>query len=130
MLVGGDGGAVLSHQPVDGRAQADGLQDRRGAGLEAVRRVGVGDRVHGHRADHLAAALVGRHAGQPLGLAVEHADAGGAVELVAGEDVEVRVQRLHVHRAVHHGLAAVEQHPGAGGVGRVGDLARRVDASR
>ena len=32
-------------------------------------------------------------------LAVEHADAGRAVELVAGEDVEVATERLHVDRA-------------------------------
>ena len=43
----------------------------------------------------------------------EHADAGRAVELVPGEDVEVRAERLHVDLAVHHRLAAVEQHLGA-----------------
>jgi hypothetical protein len=46
------------------RAQADGLQDRRRAGLEAVRRVGVGDLVLVTDADHLAAALVRRQRGQ------------------------------------------------------------------
>ena len=39
--------------------------------------------------DHVAAALVGRHRLQMLGLAVEHAHAGRPVELVAGEDEEV-----------------------------------------
>ena len=63
-----------------------------------------------HVADHLAAALVRRHGGQPLRLAVEHADAGRPVELVAGEDVEVDVEVLHVDRQVHGGLAAVDQH--------------------
>ena len=50
--------------------------------------------------DHVAAALVGRHRLQMLGLAVQHAHAGGAVELVAGEDEEVGVQLLHVDRDV------------------------------
>jgi hypothetical protein len=43
------------------------------------------DRVLAHRADHLAAALVGRKPVEPLLLAVEHADAGRPVDLVAGE---------------------------------------------
>ena len=38
-------------------------------------------------------------------LAVEHADAGRAVELVAGEDIEVAVEVLHVDVEVHRALA-------------------------
>jgi hypothetical protein len=29
---------------------------------------------------------------------------------VAGENVEIAVQRLHIHRVVHHRLRAVNQH--------------------
>ena len=48
--------------------------------------------------DHLAAALIGRQGLQRRALAVQPADAGRAVQLVAGEDVEVAVQRLDVRR--------------------------------
>ena len=51
-------------------------------------------------------------ASQQLGLAVEHADPGRTIELVAGEDVEVAIERLHVDRLVRHRLAAVDQHAG------------------
>ena len=43
------------------------------------------------------------------------------VELVAGEDVEVAVEILHVDRHVHRALAAVDQHRNAA---RMGDAAR------
>ena len=75
------------------------------AGLEAVRRVVVGDRVLAHLADHLAAALIGRHLREPLALAVEHADAGRPVDLVAGEDVEIGVEIAHVHVEMDRALA-------------------------
>ena len=84
-LVRGDRLPVRAFQPVDGRAQADRLDDRRRAGLETVRRRIVGDPVAGHRFDHLAPALEGRQGLQLGALAIEHADAGRAVELVAGE---------------------------------------------
>ena len=45
--------------------------------------------------------------------AVEHADAGGAEDLVAGEGVEIGVERLHVHLHVRRGLGAVDQRQGA-----------------
>ena len=49
------------HHIVERGAEPDRLHDGRRAGLEAVRRLGVGDAVDGDRLDHLAAALVGRH---------------------------------------------------------------------
>ena len=69
---------------VQRRAEADGLDDCRSARLEAVGRVVVGDAFGGDLIDHLAAALVRRHALEMLGLAEEHADAGWAIGLVAG----------------------------------------------
>ena len=62
------------------------------------------------RADHVAAALVRRHRLEQRRLAVEHADAGRAVDLVPGERVEIAVERLHVDRQVRHRLRAVDQH--------------------
>ena len=90
---------------VDRGAKPDRLHDRRRAGLELVRRLAVGDAVLEHLADHLAAAVERRHGGELLVLAVEHADAGRAVELVAGEDVEVAVDVLHVDVEMHRRLA-------------------------
>src|SRR5512134_1020562 len=98
---------------VDGRAKPDRLDYGRGAGLEPMRRLGIGDSVGGDVADHLAAALIGTHALQVLLLAVEHADAGRAVELVAGEGVEIDVEVLDVDRKMHRRLRAVGQHRNA-----------------
>ncbi len=49
-------------------------------------------------------------------LAVEHADAGRPVELVAGDGVEVAADVLHVDIEVDGGLGAVEQHRNAAGM--------------
>ena len=45
---------------------------------------------------------------------VEDADAGGAEHLVAGEGVEIGVERLQVHLHVGGGLGAVDQRQGRG----------------
>ena len=60
-------------------------------------------------------------------LAVEHADAGRAVELVAGEDVEIDVERLHVDLEMHRALAAVDQHRNAAGMGHLDHVGDRHD---
>ena len=52
-----------------------------------------------------------------IGTAVEHADAGRTVELVAGEDIEIAADVAHVHVEMHGRLAAVEQHRNAAGMG-------------
>ena len=62
-----------------------------------------------------------------LGLAVERADAGGAVELVAGEDVEVAVEVGHVDAEVGGGLRAVEEDRHAARARHRGDLTGGVD---
>ena len=45
-------------------------------------------------------------------LAIEHADARGAVEFVAGEDEEVATQRLHVEREVRGRLRGIDEDAG------------------
>ena len=60
-LVRGDPLAADALDVGERRAEADRLDDRRRARLEAVRRLGVGDAVLGDVGDHLAAAHVGRH---------------------------------------------------------------------
>src|SRR3979409_2190915 len=92
---------------VDGGAEPDRLDDRWRAGLEAMRRLAVGDAILRHLADHLAPAIKGRHGGQMPMLAVEHADAGRSVELVPGDDVEVAVEIADVDVEVNRPLRAV-----------------------
>ena len=65
------------------------------------------------RPDHVAAALEGRHGPQQVGLAVEHADPARAVDLVAGEDEEIAIERLDVDLPVRRGLASRRSARGA-----------------
>ena len=115
---------------VDGSAEADCLHDGRRASLEAMRRVSIGDVVLEHVEDHLAAALEGLRFCQPVLLAVEHADAGRAVELVAGEAVEIDVQRLHVHRQMHRALAAIDKDRNVTGMRDLGNPVHRHDRTQ
>ena len=60
---------------------------------------------------------------RPLG--VERADAGGAIKLVAGNGIEIDVQRLHIHDLMHRALAAIGQHRHALGMGAGDDVLQR-----
>ena len=77
--------------------------------------------------DHVPAAEERRHRLEQLAAAVQHADAGRPVGLVAGPGVEVGAERGDVDRQVRHGLRAVDQHDRAGGVRAARDLVDRVD---
>ena len=66
---------------------------------------------------HLAAALVGGQFVQPVFLAIKHAYAGGTVDLVPGEDVEVGIEGLYVDGHVGDALRAVDEDGDAVGVG-------------
>ena len=114
---------------VDRGAEPDRLHDRRRAGLELVRRLAIGDAILEHFADHLAAAVERRHRGEVLVLAVERADAGRAVQLVAGEHVEVAADVLHVDFEMHRRLAAVDQHRNAARMRDAHDLLDRHDGA-
>ena len=81
------------------RAQADGIGDIAGAGLEARWRPVVLGVLEGHVGDHVAAALPGRRFLQHVAAAVHGADAGRAEHLVAGEHEPVAAERLHVRCA-------------------------------
>ncbi len=98
---------------IDRGAEPDRLHDRRRAGLEFVRRLAIGDAVLEHFADHLAAAVERRHGVEMLVFAVQHADPGRAVKLVAGEDVEIAIDVAHVDVEMHGALRAVDQHRNA-----------------
>jgi hypothetical protein len=114
---------------VDGGVEADGLDDRRGAGLEPGRR-GVGrEAVEVDGEDHPAAAQERGHGLEQLGPGPQHADAAGADHLVAAEGGEVGAHGHHVGGQVGDVLAGVDAHEGAGGVGGVGDLPHRGEGA-
>src|SRR6202020_2991059 len=95
---------------VQGRREPDSLHDRRSAGLEPMRWMIVGDGVPRDFLDHLAAALVWRQVLKQFPLAIEHADTCGAINLVPGENVEVRIKVARVDRKVHSALRAIDKH--------------------
>ena len=98
---------------VDRRAEPDRAGDVGRAGLEAVRRLLELGLLEGDVEDHVAAALPGRHRRRAARSGLQHADAGRPIGLVAGEDVEVAAERLHIDRQPRRRLAAVDQHLGA-----------------
>ena len=59
---------------------------------------------------------------QQTGLAVQHPDGRGAIQLVPGKDIKIGIQGLDVNSAVDHGLAAVQQHGDAAVMGQADDL--------
>ena len=99
----------------------------RGAGLEARGRLDVGRLVAADALDHVPAAEPRRHRLEQLAAAVQDADAGRAVGLVAGPGVEVDAERGDVDRQVRDGLRAVDDDDRAGGVRAARDLLDRVD---
>ena len=79
---------------------------------------------------HLPSSLVGRQPVEPLLLAVEHAHARRAVDLVPAEGIEVRVERLHVDCHVRHRLRPVDEYGHAVGMCRGYHLAHGIDRSQ
>ena len=109
---------------VGGDAQADRGGDVRRAGLELP-----GDLVpvgppEVDLADHLPAGQERRHRLEQLPARPQGAGAGRTQHLVAGEDVEVGVDRLDVDRHVRHGLRAIDEDERAGLVGHAGSSRR------
>ena len=100
---------VEVHHEIERHAKANGLDDRRRAGFEPMRRFLVGGAREGHAFDHVTAPLIGRHCVQQPVLAVKHPDTGWAVKLMARKDIEIGIERLHVDRPVCGRLATVDQ---------------------
>ena len=119
------GRTIVAVEPVYGRLQANGFKDRRRAGLETMRRLVVGDALALDDVDHLAAAFERRHRRQQVAFAVEDTDTGRTVELVAGERVEIDIERLHINTAMNDRLAAIEHDRHALSVRDADDLRRR-----
>jgi hypothetical protein len=114
-------------QVLDCRAQADGLRDRRRAGLELVWELVPGGRLEVDRGDHVAAGQKRPHSLQDLAPAVQHADPRRSERLVSGPRIEVCADRLDVDRHVRHRLGAVHQRHGARGASPRDDLRDRED---
>ena len=119
---------------VDRRAEPDRLHDRRGAGLELVR-----DRRRRSSAPCVTVSIIsppprnGGSASSTVAPAPQHADAGGADDLVAGEGQRGRVaprgHRGQVDRQLRRGLRGVDDDDRAHLVGPPGHLGDRVDGA-
>ncbi len=81
-------------------------------------------------ANHVAPALVRRHGIEQRGLAVEHANASGAVEFVPRECVEIAIQCLHIDFEVRHGLGPIDQYRNAPGMRQFDQVPHRVDRAK
>src|SRR5581483_6417860 len=90
--------------------EPDGPRDVGCAGLELPRQLIISRLLERDRQDHVAATLPGRHGGEQLLPAVEHPYARRAIELVAGESIEVTAESAHIDRRMWDGLSAVDQH--------------------
>ena len=94
---------------VERRGQADDAFDVRRARFEFVRQRVVGRLLETDGEDHVAAALPRRHGVEDRLLAVQHAGAGRAVDLVRGERVEVAVELANVDVKMRNALRAVDE---------------------
>ncbi len=112
-----------------GLGEPDRLRDARRARLEALRARQVLGLLDRDRGDHRAAVEERRQGVEHLGAAVEHADAGGAVELVPAEDGEVDVELARVEGHVRRGLAGVEHDECADRAGEGHELGERAHLS-
>ena len=114
---------------VQGHGQGVGSNVVGGAGLKLIGYSLKGGLVKADSADHLAASLIGRHLLQQTAAAIEHADAGGAIYLVAAERQEVAVQLLHVHPEMGHALSSIDHHGHPMAVGKAYHLPDRIDGA-
>ena len=130
LLVAGDFFQADGLEEFDGRPQGDAAGDVGGSGLELVGQDVVGGFLESNGADHVPTALIGGHGVEEPGLAVEDPDAGGAVEFVPGEDVEIGVEFADVGGCVGDPLGAVDEDGGAAGVGFFDDFLHGIDGSQ
>ena len=110
-------------------AEADGVGDVAGAGLEAVGRPWNTVFSKVTSAIMLPPPCQGGIVLEDARLAVDDADAGRREHLVAGEHEEVAVERLHVDPHVRHRLRAVDDDDGAMPVRHGDHLADRRDGA-
>mmetsp|Transcript_1514 Transcript_1514/g.4168 ORF Transcript_1514/g.4168 Transcript_1514/m.4168 type:complete len:372 (+) Transcript_1514:124-1239(+) len=104
-----DGVHVEGCEVGDGGAEADGLADGGGAGLEFVRELGVRGRGEADLVDHLAASEEGAHFVEDLAGAPEEADTRRAAHFVSRSDEPVATQVHDVDGHVGNTLAGVDE---------------------
>ena len=115
---------------VDCGAQPDRAGDVRRARFELVGQLVPGAALERDGADHVSAAEERRHLLQHRLAPVEHADPGRAVQLVAGEHVEVGANRRDVRRHVVHGLRSVHERQRAGAMRQTNQLLDGIDRAQ
>ena len=114
---------------IEGGGEGDGSFDVRRAGFVFERELVVSGFFKRHLLDHLAAAAPRRKRVEDFRTAPEDADAGGRVDLVAGEGEEIGTQGLDVDGQMGGGLGGIDHDERAGlfrGGGHFGD---RVDGA-
>ncbi len=116
-FMGGNGRHSHALHPIEGGAKSDGTADVRGASFELER--DGSERCapfQTHLGNHFAPSSPRRHVFEDFALAVQHADACGAVGFVPTEHEEVAVEGRHIDLLVRSSLGAVNEDPGADAV--------------
>jgi hypothetical protein len=113
--------------PIDRRAKPDRLGDLRGPGFELPGQVGPRRFVGGNGPNHVTAPDERRHLLEQLAPAVQHTDSGGAIGLVPGPGVEVRVDRAELDRHLGDRLSPVDDQHCSGRVRHARDLRDGID---
>ena len=115
------------HHIVDGRGQTMRCDIIRRTGLELQWRLLKRSLLKAHMLNHLSPTLIRRQTVEPVFLAIEYANARGAVHLMPTEDKEVAVKVLHVDLEMRRALGAVDHHGNTVGMGDAHDILHRVD---
>ena len=129
MLVGLNVANAQMAHVVEGGPQSDGIGHVGCSGFETCWRHIILRALYRHVLDHIATTLPGLHLVEYVLAAIHHADAVGAIDLMAGEDEEVGAELLHIDRRVGYRLRSVNQHRDVVRVGDVDDALHIVDGA-
>src|SRR5688572_13819552 len=80
-----------------------------GSSFKLIRQNVVMSLLESHQADHIAAALIGRHGLEQVRPSVKNSYARGTKQLVARKRVKVAPKLLHIDLEVGHGLRSVDK---------------------
>ena len=113
-----------------GCTEADHAFYMRRSRLKLVRQFVVERLFKSDRADHVTAALPGRHGFQQFPLAVEDANSGGPVNLVTGKSIKITIERLNVNSKMRGRLRAIHQHRHIEAMRHLNHLAHRIHCAQ
>ena len=130
LLVRIDAVHAQSGNVIEGARQSRGGHVVGRAGLELERQSVEGGMPERDVPDHLAASHIRRQPVEPRLFAIKHAHARGAVNLMAAEGKEIRIERLHVYRKMRGALRSVHQYGHAVGMGDADHPAHGVDRAQ